>query len=149
MEASLHNLQRAPRKQKRRVGRGNASGRGTYSGRGQKGQKARSGGNIRPGFEGGRMPLIRQIPKTRGFRSRHLETQVVNLGQLETHFTKDARVTPAKLVVKGLIQKSSLPVKILGQGTITKAITVVADGFSKSAKDGITKAGGSAEIRKA
>lgn len=148
MELSLNQLQTKNRKHRRRVGRGSGSGRGTYSGRGMKGQKSRSGANIRPGFEGGRMPLIRQIPKSRGFTSRHPKSTVVNIGDLEKLFANNEQVTAAKMVDKGLLKKASQSVKILGNGELKKSLTVEADAFSKSAKDAITKAGGAIRIRR-
>ncbi|MFA6198494.1 MAG: 50S ribosomal protein L15 [Patescibacteria group bacterium] len=147
MELALHNLKPNSRKRRRRVGRGNSSGRGTYSGKGIKGQNARSGGGTRPGFEGGRMPLIRQIPKSRGFRSFHLKFEVVNIGALEANFKPNELVTPAKMLHKKLITSPKGGIKVLGNGQLTKKLTIVADAFSKSAEDAIKKAGGSFKVR--
>lgn len=148
MELALNQLKSKNRTYRRRVGRGNSSGRGTYSGRGIKGQKARSGANIRPGFEGGRTPLIRQLPKGRGFKSHRPKPAIVNLEALEKLFANQELVTPTKLAQKGLIRLTSEPVKILGQGKLTKTLTVEADAFSSAAKDAITKAGGQTKIRR-
>ncbi len=148
MELSLNQLQTKNRKHRRRVGRGSGSGRGTYSGRGMKGQKSRSGANIRPGFEGGRMPLIRQVPKSRGFKSRYEKATVVNIGDLEKTYANNELVTPAKLVEKGFLKTANQYVKILGNGELQKSLTVEANAFSKSAKDAITKAGGAIRIRR-
>ncbi len=147
MELSLNNLKRKPRRHRRRVGRGNSSGRGSYSGRGQKGQKSRSGGNIKPGFEGGRMPLIRQIPKSRGFKSWYEKPEVVNLNELDKNFKNDELVNALKLKAKGLIRRTDKAVKILGEGNLTKKLTIEADLFSKTAKDAIKKAGGEVKIK--
>ena len=148
MEFSLNQLQTKNRKHRRRVGRGSGSGRGNYSGRGMKGQKSRSGANIRPGFEGGRMPLIRQIPKSRGFSSHYEKPSVVNISELEKIFANNEQVTPAKLAEQGILKKAKQYVKILGNGELHKSLTVEADAFSKTAKDAITKAGGTIRIRR-
>jgi len=148
MELALHNLKPNSRKRRRRVGRGNSSGRGTYSGKGIKGQNARSGGGVRPGFEGGRMPLIRQMPKSRGFRSQYIKLEVVNIGALEAAFKPNELITPARLLQKKLITSPKGGIKVLGNGQLTKKFTVVADAFSKSAEDAIKKAGGSFKVRK-
>ena len=148
MELALHNLKPNSRKRRRRVGRGNSSGRGTYSGKGIKGQNARSGGSTRPGFEGGRMPLIRQMPKSRGFRSQYIKLEVVNVGLLETSFKPNELITPARMMQKKLITSPKGGIKVLGNGKLTKKFTVVADAFSKSAEDAIKKAGGSFKVRK-
>ncbi len=134
------------RTEARRLGRGIGSGLGKTSGKGHKGQWARSGGGVRPGFEGGQMPLIRRIPK-RGFNNHfRKEYSIVNLSTLET-FEAGAVVDLAVLVEKGLIKlvKGGVGLKVLGNGTLTKAITVKADSFSASAKEAIEKAGGTAE----
>ncbi|MDD5342240.1 MAG: 50S ribosomal protein L15 [Patescibacteria group bacterium] len=143
----LHNLKPNSRKNRKRVGRGNASGHGTYSTRGLKGQKSRTGGSIPPGFEGGRTPIIRQTPKSRGFRSHHLKPEIVNLKDLQAAFSNKEQVTPEKLVAKGLIQKVNSQIKILGEGKLEKSLVIIADAFSKSAKDAIKKAGGETKFR--
>jgi len=133
------------RHKKKRVGRGPGSGHGGTSCRGNKGQRSRSGGGVRLGFEGGQMPLIRRLPK-RGFtRIFKQEYNIVNLRSLEEKFDDNEEVTPSTLQEKRLIKKD-LPVKILGSGEITKKLKVKVNGFSKSAREKILKAGGSIEI---
>ncbi len=131
---------------KKRLGRGIGSGLGKTSGKGHKGQWARSGGGVRPGFEGGQMPLIRRIPK-RGFNNHFRKVySIVNLSVLEG-FEANSVVDMQVLNEKGLIKvlKDSVGLKVLGNGTLTKALTVKAASFSASAKDAIEKAGGKAE----
>jgi large subunit ribosomal protein L15 len=130
-----------PRKRKKRRGRGNGSGHGKTSCRGHKGQKARSGGGVRLGFEGGQMPLVRRIPK-RGFNYpfKH-RYQIVNIHQLN-EFDKDLIVTPDKLKEAKIIKEINKRVKILGEGELSKPLTVKAHTFSKKAKEKINKAGG-------
>jgi large subunit ribosomal protein L15 len=132
-------------KKRKRVGRGDGSGHGKTSGRGHKGQGARSGGNTKPGFEGGQMPLQRRLPK-RGFHNAfRIEMAVVNLAQLES-LAGANEVTPEILAQQGLVNGRNRRVKILGDGTLSKAITVKAHGFSASAKQKIEAAGGKAEL---
>ena len=129
-----------------RVGRGLGSGLGKTSGKGHKGQNARSGGGVRPGFEGGQMPLIRRIPK-RGFNNHFRKIySIVNLSVLES-FEVNSVVDMEVLNEKGLIKvvKGSIGLKVLGNGTLTKALTVKASSFSAAAKEAIEKAGGKAE----
>ena len=131
---------------KKRLGRGIGSGLGKTSGKGHKGQWARSGGGVRPGFEGGQMPLIRRIPK-RGFNNHFKKVySIVNLSVLEG-LEANSVVDMAMLGEKGLIKivKGSIGLKVLGNGTLTKALTVKAASFSASAKEAIEKAGGKAE----
>ena len=131
---------------KKRLGRGIGSGLGKTSGKGHKGQWARSGGGVRPGFEGGQMPLIRRIPK-RGFNNHFRKVySIVNLSVLDS-FEAGAVVDIAALNEKGLIKmvKDSAGLKVLGNGAITKAITVKANKFSGSAKEAIENVGGKAE----
>ena len=131
---------------KKRLGRGIGSGLGKTSGKGHKGQWARSGGGVRPGFEGGQMPLIRRIPK-RGFNNHFRKTySIVNLSVLES-FDANSVVDMEVLFEKGLIKvvKDCAGLKVLGNGTLTKALTVKAERFSASAKEAIEKAGGKAE----
>ncbi|MBO5714439.1 MAG: 50S ribosomal protein L15, partial [Clostridia bacterium] len=131
---------------KKRLGRGIGSGLGKTSGKGHKGQWARSGGGVRPGFEGGQMPLIRRIPK-RGFNNHfRKDYSIVNLSILE-NFENGATVDINQLNEKGLIKlvKDSVGLKVLGNGTLTKSLTVKASAFSASAKEAIEKAGGKAE----
>ena len=143
----LDELKPAPgsSKKRKRVGRGQGSGHGKTSGRGHKGQGARSGGNVQPGFEGGQMPLQRRLPK-RGFHNIfRVEMAVINLAQLET-LPGSGEVTPETLMELGLIHGKHRQVKILGEGTLSKALTVRAHGFSASAKEKIEAAGGKAEL---
>ena len=131
---------------KKRLGRGIGSGLGKTSGKGHKGQWARSGGGVRPGFEGGQMPLIRRIPK-RGFNNHfRKEYSIVNLSVLEG-LEANSVVDIEMLNEKGLIKlvKNSAGLKVLGNGQLTKALTVKAQAFSASAKEAIEKAGGKAE----
>ena len=130
----------------KRLGRGIGSGLGKTSGKGHKGQWARSGGGVRPGFEGGQMPLIRRIPK-RGFNNHFKKVySIVNLSVLEG-FEANSVVDMEVLNEKGLIKviKGSIGLKVLGNGTLTKALTVKAASFSASAKEAIEKAGGTVE----
>ena len=131
---------------KKRLGRGIGSGLGKTSGKGHKGQWARSGGGVRPGFEGGQMPLIRRVPK-RGFNNHFTKTySIVNLSVLES-FEAGSVIDMAVLAEKGLIKviKDCAGLKVLGNGELTKAVTVKAERFSASAKEAIEKAGGKAE----
>ena len=125
-----------------RRGRGLGSGRGAYSGRGIKGQKARTGGNIRPGFEGGRMPLIRQMPKRKGFHSPHPRSQIVSLGLVAKIFADGATVSPKTLTEKGLIQSNRQSVKIVDKNAITRKFIFEDIHFTAGAKEQILKAGG-------
>jgi large subunit ribosomal protein L15 len=130
---------------RRRVGRGHGSGRGKTAGRGTKGQNSRSGGGVRQGFEGGQLPIQRRMPYKRGFTNRlKPEWELVSLAQLEALET-DGPVTPALLVEAGLVRGLELPVKILGSGELSKAVTVHAHAFSKSAQAAIEGAGGTVE----
>jgi large subunit ribosomal protein L15 len=143
----LDELKPAPgaNKKRKRVGRGDGSGHGKTSGRGHKGQGARSGGNVQPGFEGGQMPLQRRLPK-RGFHNPfRIETAVVNLGQLD-HLPAGIEATPETLAEQGLVKGRNRRVKILGEGSLSKALTVRAHGFSAKAKEKIEAAGGKAEL---
>jgi large subunit ribosomal protein L15 len=143
----LSNLSPAPgsRSQRKRLGRGPGSGLGKTSGKGHKGRKARSGGNTHPSFEGGQMPLQRRLPK-RGFHNPFREEfTVVNLAKLEATFDSGAVVDPEALASRGLVRRKR-KVKVLGQGTLSKALTVKAHAFSESAKAAIGTAGGSAEV---
>ncbi len=130
----------------KRLGRGIGSGLGKTSGKGHKGQWARSGGGVRPGFEGGQMPLIRRVPK-RGFNNHFSKIySIVNLSVLEG-FEANSVVDMEVLNEKGLIKviKGSIGLKVLGNGTLTKALTVKAASFSASAKEAIEKVGGTVE----
>ena len=129
-------------KRRKVVGRGVGSGHGTYSGRGAKGQKARSGSSIPVGFEGGRMPLHRQLPKKRGFTSKQPKNIVVKLSELNDKFKSGETVNPKILHNKGIVKSSSEQIKILGDGDLTKALTFEHVVISVSAKEKIEKAGG-------
>jgi large subunit ribosomal protein L15 len=133
------------RSARKRLGRGPGSGLGKTSGRGHKGRGARSGGNTHPRFEGGQMPLQRRLPK-RGFHNPFRRTySVINLARLEALFESGAVVDAAILIDRGLA-RAGRPIKILGQGELSKALTVKAHAFSASAKERIAAAGGSAEV---
>lgn len=131
---------------RRRVGRGTGSGLGKTSGSGHKGQKARTGGKIRRGFEGGQTPLYRRIPK-RGFKN-HFATEytTVNVSDLEK-FDNDTVVTLDLLLSEGIVRKELDGLKVLGNGNLTKKLTVVASKFSKSAEEKIQAAGGKIEVK--
>ena len=140
----VHDLKPAPgsTRERRRVGRGIGGKGGKTAGRGTKGQGAR--GSVKPGFEGGQMPLSRRVPKLKGFRNPfRVEYAVVNLDTLE-QFDGDV-VSPETLRAKGLVHKHGL-VKVLGRGELTRTLRVSAHGFSKSAEDAITAAGGTVEV---
>ena len=133
------------RQARKRVGRGNASGHGTYAGRGLKGQKSRSGGKMRPGFEGGQLPLIKRLPRKRGFTNIfRKEYSTVNLDKLNI-FEAGSEVTPEKLHAAGLVKTLKHPVKILANGEVSRAVTVKANRFSAAAKAKIEAAGDKAE----
>lgn len=130
----------------KRIGRGHGSGWGKTSGKGHKGQKARAGHGMRPGFEGGQMPLQRRIPK-RGFNNIFAKNIVaVNLGTLDRKFDNGAVVDAQALVDAGIVKNSFDGIKILSNGNITKSLTVKATAFSESAKQKIEAAGGKAEV---
>ncbi len=135
-----------PRKDRKRVGRGNGSGHGTYSGRGNKGQKARSGGGVRPGFEGGQNPLIKGLPMLRGFHNPfRVEYQVVNVDKLGGLPESVTEVTLSVLVELGVIRRGKQPLKILGQGELSRSLQVTAKKFSASARAKIEAAGGTVQ----
>lgn len=143
----LHDLYPAEgaNKKSKRVGRGIGSGHGKTSTRGHKGQNARSGGGVRPGFEGGQMPLYRRIPK-RGFTNIFKkEISVVNVEDLNV-FEENTKVTPELLIEKGIIKKVKDGVKVLGNGDLKVKIDVQANAFSKSAQEKIEALGGKAEV---
>lgn len=131
---------------KKRVGRGVGSGKGKTSGAGEKGQKARSGGGVHAWFEGGQTPLYRRIGK-RGFSNAMFKREyaVINLSDLDA-FEENAVITPELLKEMGILKKQLAGVKVLGQGTLTKKLTVKAHKFSKTAKEEIEKLGGKAEV---
>lgn len=143
----LHELQPAEgsRKVRNRVGRGTSSGNGKTSGRGQKGQKARSGGGVRLGFEGGQTPLFRRLPK-RGFTNvNRKEYAVINLDVLN-RFEDGTEVTPVALIEAGIVKNEKAGIKVLGNGSLDKKLTVKAAKFSKHAQETIEAAGGSIEV---
>ena len=133
------------KKQRKRVGRGDGSGHGTYSGRGCNGQKSRAGFKMRPGFEGGQLPLIKRLPRKRGFVNiRRIEYNVVNLGRLNL-FESGSEVDPEKLVMVGVVRSLRRPIKILAEGEINHPLSVKAHKFSIAAKAKIEAVGGKVE----
>jgi large subunit ribosomal protein L15 len=133
------------KKERKRVGRGNGSGYGTYSGRGLKGQKSRSGYRMKPGFEGGQLPLIRRLPRKRGFTNMfRIEYSIVNLKELAM-FEEGNEVTPEKMVAAGIVKSLKKPVKVLAAGEIEHPLSVKADKFSAAAREKIEAAGGIVE----
>jgi len=151
----LHSLKPAPgsRKERKRIGRGEGSGTGKTSGRGHKGAGARSGSKRRVGFEGGQNPIHMRMRKLRGphmkksmpFEKFRTHTQPVNVKDLEERFDKGAEVTPDALVAAGLAKRRGTPVKVLGTGDLSKALTVHAHAFSATAREKIEAAGGSVQ----
>jgi large subunit ribosomal protein L15 len=153
----MHNLKPAPgsRQRRKRIGRGEGSGFGKTSGRGHKGAGARSGNRKSINLEGGQMPIHMRLRKLRGPHMKksmpfeqygRTHTQPVNLRDLEQRFDDGAEVTPATLAGAGLATRKGVPVKILGEGDISKKLTVTAHGFSKSAREKIEGAGGSCQV---
>ena len=143
----LHELQptAGSRQQNWRKGRGEGSGNGKTAGKGHKGQNSRSGGGVRLGFEGGQLPLFRALPK-RGFKNvSHVNYAVINVSALE-RFEAGTLVTPTLLVETGLVRKECDGIKVLGNGKLSKALTVQAHKFSKSAEKAINEAGGKIEV---
>jgi len=143
----LEKLSPAPgaKKKSKRVGRGDGSGHGSYSGRGCKGQKSRTGNKMRPGFEGGQLPLIKRLPQKRGFvnifRTEYITVNIDKLGIFEP----GSEVTPEKLVAAGVVKSLGRPIKILAAGEISHPLVVKANKFSAQAKAKIEAAGGKAE----
>ena len=145
----LHDLTPAPgsTKNRKRVGRGNSSGHGTTSGRGQKGQCSRSGGTKGAGFEGGQTPLAMRLPKLPGFRNpRRIEYTAVNVERLERKFEDGAVIDGAALKAARITKSEFEPVKVLGNGELTKKFTVKVDKVSASAQAKIEAAGGKVEL---
>ena len=152
----LHTLKPAPgsRKTRKRVGRGEGSGTGKTSGRGHKGAGSRSGAKVKVNFEGGQTPIHMRMRKLRGphmkksmpFEPFRTQTQPVNLSDLERRFDAGASVTPETLKAAGLATRREIPVKVLGKGELSKALTVHAHGFSKSAREAIEAAGGTCQF---
>ena len=136
---------RGAKKNRKRIGRGNASGHGTYSGKGLKGQQSRSGYKTRPGFEGGQTPMIRRLPRRRGFTNPfRIEYVPVNLRDLSA-FAADSEVSPESLRDAGIIRSIRRPIKILGDGELSAALTVKTHRVSAAARAKIEAAGGSVE----
>ena len=145
----LNDLRPAPgsKKSRKRIGRGNSSGYGTTAGRGQNGQLSRSGGGKGAGFEGGQQPLAMRLPKLPGFRNiNRVEYAPVNVSRLDGLFADDEVVDAETLVAKGVIKSALTPVKVLGDGEITKKLTVRVDKVSASAQAKIEAAGGKVEL---
>ena len=134
------------RRARKRLGRGDASGHGSYSGRGMKGQKSRSGRGIRPGFEGGQLPLIKGLPMKRGFTNIFKKQYYLVKVEALNRFPKDSEVTPEALLEMGHLRNLKYPVKILGNGEITVPLKISAHRFTRSAQDKIEAAGGSVEV---
>lgn len=144
----VHDLFPAPgsRKARKRIGRGNASGHGTTAGRGDKGQNSRSGGGKGPGFEGGQNPLAMRLPKLPGFKNRfRTEYAIVNVSRLEERFSAGDVVDIDALFANGLIKSKQVPVKVLGDGELTKKLVVKVDKVSGPAREKIEAAGGTVE----
>ena len=145
----LHNLSPRPgsKHRRKRVGCGESSGHGKTSGRGHKGQKARSGSAIRPGFEGGQMPLHRRLPK-KGFNNTQFQDfiETVNIGELAARFEDGAVVNAQSLREAGLINRPCDFIKLLGDGEIDRKLTITVDKVSASAKEKIEKAGGTVTL---
>ena len=145
----IHELRPAPgsRRKPKRMGQGTGSGTGRTAGKGTKGQKARSGGGVRPGFEGGQMHLKRRVTK-RGFKKKKKKKtfQLVNVGRLGDHFENSGEVGIPEMLMAGLIGDAKRPVKILGDGEVTRALTVKANAFSAQAVAKIEAAGGKTEV---
>ncbi len=142
----LHQLKNTyNRKSRKRVGRGDSSGNGRTAGRGDKGAGARSGATRRPHFEGGQIPLFRRLPK-RGFKNpNHIVYDVVNVSFLEDQFASGDEVNETVLRQRGIVSKASMGIKILGDGELSKSLTVTANQFSASARKKIEAAGGKCE----
>ena len=134
------------RRARKRIGRGDASGHGSYAGRGMKGQKSRSGKGVRPGFEGGQLPLIKGLPMKRGFTN--IFKKQYHLVKLESlnNLPRDSEVTPETLLEMGFVRNLKHPVKVLGGGEIAVPLTVTAHRFTRSARDKIEAAGGRVEV---
>ena len=131
---------------RKRIGRGNAAGGGTYAGKGLKGQKSRSGNDIRPGFEGGQMPLIRKLPRKPGFRNPfRIEYTAINVGALGDRFPAGASVDAAALVGARLLKRADEPFKVLAGGDLSHALTLRAAKVSAAARRKIEAAGGTIE----
>lgn len=133
------------RRARKRIGRGNAAGGGTYGGRGLKGQKSRSGFGLIPGFEGGQLRLVKGLPMTRGFNNKFKTYYaLIKLEDLDP-FAAGERITPEALLARGLLRNQRSPIKILGNGEVSKSLTVAAHKFTQSAREKIEAAGGTVE----
>jgi large subunit ribosomal protein L15 len=144
----IHDLSPAPgsRKERKRVGRGNGSGHGSTAGRGDKGQNSRAGGGKGPGFEGGQNPLAMRLPKLPGFKNRwRQEYDVVNVSRLDGLFSDGDVVDGVSLKAKGVVKSEAAVIKVLGDGEITKKLTVKVDKVSATARVKIEAAGGTVE----
>lgn len=144
----LHELSPAPgsKRTRVRVGRGLGSGLGKTSGKGHKGQNARSGGGVRPGFEGGQMPIYRRLPK-RGFNNTRFANEYVEINvEILNRFDNGDVVDPVALIEKGIIKNVRDGIRILGNGQLEKSLTVKANGFTKTAEEKIIAAGGKVEV---
>ena len=148
MALNQHTIRPAKaKKNKKRVGRGDASGSGSYSGRGMKGQNSRSGGGVRVGFEGGQLPLIRRLPSMRGFNNIFKRKyNVVNLDTLSRVYPYGGAITAEVLVDAGVLKNTKKHLKVLGRGNVTEAFNITAHKFSIAAKGKIEAAGGSAKV---
>lgn len=148
MALNQHTIRPAKaKKNKKRVGRGDASGSGSYSGRGMKGQNSRSGGGVRVGFEGGQLPLIRRLPSMRGFTNIFKrQYNVVNLDTLSRVYPDGGAITAEVLVDAGVLKNTNKHLKVLGRGNVTEAFNITAHKFSIAAKGKIEAAGGSAKV---
>ena len=145
MRQEMLSLAPGSKKSRKRVGRGDGSGHGTYSGRGCKGQKSRSGYRMRPGFEGGQLPLIKRLPRKRGFVNIfRIEYSVVSISKLNV-FESGSEVNPEGLVAAGLVKSLRQPIKILAEGDIDRPLVVRAHRFSTAAKAKIEAVGGTVE----
>jgi large subunit ribosomal protein L15 len=147
MEDFAIRVPQGSRKQRKRIGRGRGSGRGGTAGKGNKGQKARSGGGVRLGFEGGQMPLYRRIPR-RGFSNYWFKRHVseVNVGALQKRCADGEVVTPERMVELGILRNVALPVKVLGNGTLSRKLEVHAHQVSRGARQKIESAGGAVVV---
>ena len=149
MTMQNHTLSSAGSKtrKRKRIGRGDASGNGSYSGKGMKGQKSRSGGGVRPGFEGGQLPLIKRLPSLRGF-TNIFKTQyhAVNLDTILKMYPNGGDVSRGTVVETGVLKDQKLPWKVLGRGEINVNLKVSAHKFTKSAKEKIETAGGTIQV---
>jgi len=144
----IHDLFPAPgsRKPRKRVGRGNGSGHGSTAGRGDKGQNSRAGGGKGPGFEGGQNPLHMRLPKLPGFKNRfRVEYSIINVSRLEERFSAGDVVDIDSLFAAGMIKSKQAPVKVLGDGEITKKLTIKVDKVSAAARQKVEAAGGTVE----